>query len=83
MTPEQRRLRAQIAANTRWSRRMSREDQAAAARAAMRKRLEREVDPSGDLPPDERERRVRSAARALSAKLNLARADKRKRLPRV
>ena len=32
MTPEQRRLRAQIAANTRWSRPMAREDQADAAR---------------------------------------------------
>jgi hypothetical protein len=44
VTPEQRRLRAQLAANTRWSRPMSREDRADAARAAMRQRLEREVD---------------------------------------
>lgn len=79
MTPEQRRLRAQIAANTRWSRPMSREDQSDAARAAIYERLEREVDPLGELPPDERDRRVRSAARALSAKLNLAKARKRKR----
>jgi hypothetical protein len=77
MTPEQRRLRAQVAANTRWSRLMSREDQADAARAAIFRRLEREVDPLGELPPDERQRRVRSAARALSARLNSARARKR------
>jgi hypothetical protein len=83
VTPEQRRLRAQLAANTRWSRPMSREDQAEAARAAMHERLAREVDPSGDLPPDERDRRVRSAALALSAKLNLAKASKRKRAPRA
>ena len=72
MTPEQRRLRAQLAANCRWPRPLSREDQADAARAAIRERLERQVDPFGELPPDERERRVRAAARALSAKLNFA-----------
>ena len=83
MTPEQRRLRAQLAANARWSRPMSREDQADAARAAIHERLALQVDPLGELPPDERDRRVRSAARALSAKLNLAKADKRKRIPRM
>ena len=62
---------------------MSREDQADAARAAIHQRLEREVDPLGQLLPDERDRRVRSAARALSAELNLAKARKRKRTPRV
>jgi hypothetical protein len=79
VTPEQRRLRAQIAANTRWSRPMSREDQADAARAAIYERFEREVDPLGELPPDERDRRVRSAARALSARLNSAKARNRNR----
>jgi hypothetical protein len=48
MTPEQRRLRAQLAANTRWSRPMSREDQADAARTAMHERLMRQVDPLGN-----------------------------------
>lgn len=82
MTPEQRRLRAQIAANTRWSRPMSREDQADAARAAIHQRLERLVDPLRQLPPAECERRIRSAARALSAELNLAKARKHNRTPR-
>lgn len=49
MTPEQRRLRARIAANARWSRQMARADQADAARTAMAMRLEREVDPEGKL----------------------------------
>jgi hypothetical protein len=62
---------------------MAREDQADAARAAMHERLEREVDPLEEMPPDERDRRVRSAARALSAKLNLAKASKRKRTARM
>jgi hypothetical protein len=43
MTAEQRCLRAQIAANTRWSRPMAREDQAEAARSAFYTRLERSV----------------------------------------
>jgi hypothetical protein len=78
MTPEQRRLRARIAANARWSRPMARSDQAAAARAAMFARLERDVDPGGMLPPEERARLVCSAARRLSAELNAARARKRR-----
>jgi hypothetical protein len=77
MTPEQRRLRAQIAANARWSKYMAREDQAALARAAIFARLERQVDPGGNLPTDHRARLVRAAARELSARLNAAKARKR------
>lgn len=77
MTPEQRRLRAQIAANARWSKYMAREDQAAVARSAIFTRLEREVDPEGRLPPDERAKLVKAAARELSARLNAAKAWKR------
>lgn len=77
MTPEQRRLRAQIAANTRWSRPMAREDQADAARSALFARLEREVDPDGRLSPDRRTILVQAAARRLSAQMNAARARKR------
>jgi hypothetical protein len=77
VTPEQRRLRARIAANARWSRQMARPDQADAARTAMATRLEREVDPEGKLPPDQRATLVRAAARRLSAQLNAAKARKR------
>jgi hypothetical protein len=76
MTPEQRRLRAKIAANARWSRPMARSDQADAARAAINNRLERQVDPASTLPPDQRALLVRAAARRLSAELNAARARK-------
>jgi hypothetical protein len=55
MTPEQRRLRSKIAANARWSRYMARADQADAARRAIFTRLERQVDPSGELHPRDRE----------------------------
>ena len=77
MTPQQRRLRARIAANARWSRPMAREDQAAAARSAMHTRLERQVDPDGSLAPEMRAILIRAAARRLGAELNAARARKR------
>lgn len=76
MTPEQRRLQAKIAADVRWSRHMAREDQVAAARAAMMKCLEREVDPDGKLPPEERAVLTKAAGRRLSAKLNAARKNR-------
>jgi hypothetical protein len=77
MTPEQRRLRAKIAANARWSRPFAREDQAAAASAALRARFEREADPDGTVPPEKLARLVRAKAREHSARLNAAKARKR------
>jgi len=77
VTPEQRRLRAQIAANTRWSHPMARADQADAARSAIFARLERQVDPDGTLSAGERAPLVQAAARRLSATLNSARSRKR------
>ena len=79
MTPEQRRLRAKAAAHARWMRPMARADQADAARAAIYRRLEHQVDPTGTLPPDQRALLVRAAARQLSAELNTARARKHHR----
>jgi len=78
MTPEQRRLHAQIAANTRWSRPMAREDAADTARSAFYTRLQRQVDPQGKLPPGERDRLVRAAVRAFSARLNSAKSRKQR-----
>lgn len=80
MAPEQRRQRAKIAANARWSRHMAREDHAAVMRDVMRERLEREVDPEGKLPTAERAKLAGSAAKRLAAELNAAKA--RKRAPR-
>jgi len=56
---------------------MAREDQADASRAAVFARLEREVDPQGQLPPDQRAVLVKAAARRLSATMNAAKARKR------
>jgi hypothetical protein len=79
VTPEQRRLRAKIAANKRWSQHTAREDQAAAARSAFFARLERQVDPEGELLPDGRAALVKAAAREHSTRLNAAKARKRAR----
>ena len=71
LTPEQRRLRAQIAAHARWAN----EDptaNAARGQAGLTARFEREVDPDGTLDPAERARRVESARRAHFARLALA-----------
>lgn len=71
MTPEQRALRARIAAHTRWSQQDRREG-TAAARAAFNDRFEREVDPDGVLPREERLRRAESARKAYFTRLALA-----------
>jgi hypothetical protein len=79
VTPEQRRLRAKIAANVRWSKPMARADQADAARAAIFARLERQVDPEGMLAPAERSELIQAAARALASRMAAARVRKRLR----
>jgi hypothetical protein len=63
LTPEQRSLRARIAANTRWSR----EDPAATAargQAGLLAKFVDQVDPDRVLPEDERLRRAEAARRA-------------------
>ena len=78
LTPEQRRLRAQIAANARWSR----EDpapNAARGQAGLTAKFEREVDPDGSLPPAERARRVEAAKRAHFQRLAFASSRARSR----
>ena len=71
LTPEQRRLRASIAAHTRWSR----EDPTATAeagQAGLVAKFRRQVDPDNQLPEAERERRAVSAYRAHMKRLALA-----------
>ncbi|MBV9450709.1 MAG: hypothetical protein JO345_32945 [Streptosporangiaceae bacterium] len=78
MTPEQRKARARKAANTRWSKPGAREQQAAAASAAMYRRAEQQVDPEGILDPAQRDKLAASARRAQAADLQLARLRKQK-----
>lgn len=71
LTPEQRRLRAQIAANTRWAR----EDptaNAARGQAGLLAKFENDVDPDGTLDPAERTRRAEAARKAHMLRLALA-----------
>ena len=81
LTPAQRSLRAKIAAHASWARTSDRASRTAAARQAATDRFERQVDPDGVLPPDERARRADSARRAhmlsLAAKSAAARRKNR------
>ena len=80
VTPEQRRLRAQIAATARWSRE-SPVVNARRGQEGLVAKFEREVDPDGTLPPEERARRAASARRShmlrLSARSSKVRAARR------
>lgn len=65
-------LTAQIAANERWARTPDRAAATAPARAGLRAKFAREIDPDGVLPPDELERRVDNLHRAHMARMSLA-----------
>jgi hypothetical protein len=70
LTPQQRSLRASIAANTRWSR----EDPKVAlaqVREGSRRKWLNEVDPDRVLPEQERNRRAEAAMRAHMQRLAL------------
>lgn len=71
LSPQQRSLRAQIAANSRWSKEDPKEG-TKPARAGYERRFEREVDPDGTLPEVERKRRAAAAMRAHMQRLALA-----------
>jgi hypothetical protein len=74
LTPIQRSLRGQIAAETRWGNTSQAERTRAAERgqAGLWARFEREVDPDGALPPAERAKRAANLRRAHMARVALA-----------
>lgn len=76
-TPEERVLQARMAAHVLHARYDSRA-LTAPARAAFLARFEREVDPQGELTPDERERRAAHARRAHFQRLAMASANARR-----
>ena len=78
LTPAERSLRGRIGAYVLHSRYDSRE-LTKAARAAFQSKFEREVDPDGMLPLEERLRRAEMARRARYARLALASAEARRR----
>ena len=69
LTPEQRSLRARAGA---YALHAQGGTSTGAATAAFLSRFDREADPAGVLPPDERARRARFARKAYFAKLALA-----------
>ena len=82
LPPAQRSLAASVGALTNWSRRTSPEARRAAteaARAGMRRKLERQADPEGVLPPDELEAAVERLRRAHYRAMALASARARQR----
>ena len=71
-TPADRTLIAQIAAAERWGRTPDRTAATAPARAGLRAKFAREVDPDGTLAADELERRVDQLVRAHMLRMSLA-----------
>lgn len=69
LTPELRRLRGQIAANTSWANTPNRPARTQKARAKFDERFEDEVDPDRVLPPAERAKRAENARKAYFARL--------------
>jgi hypothetical protein len=78
MTPEQRAFRARLAAHARWAKEEDRAAAFAPARRALLDRFEREVDPHGELSPQELARRVEHARKAYMYRLTLRSARVRK-----
>jgi hypothetical protein len=77
VTPEQRTLRARIAAHVQWSKESDPTARTSKARKAFLDRFEREVDPDETMDPGERARRADHLRRAYFARLALASARSR------
>jgi hypothetical protein len=77
-------INKRIAAEVSWSLTADREARTRPGRRAFLDRFERQVDPEGKLPPDERRRRARHALRAHMLRLakRSAAARRRTRPPR-
>jgi len=78
ISPAERSLRARLAAHALHGKRDRRET-TAKARAAFLAKFDREADPEGVLPPEERQRRAESLRRAHFARLALASAKARRK----
>ena len=81
LTPVERSLRASIAANTRWANteRAERQRVADSGQAGLLRRFESEVDPAGNLPSGERDRRARNLLQAHMKRLALMSAKARRK----
>lgn len=71
MTPEERTARAKLGAHTSWANTTNPTARTAPAREAADRRFEKQVDPEGVLPPEERARRAKHARAAFYARIQL------------
>ena len=79
LTASEKSLRGQIGAYTSWSRTEDRSARTAPARKAALQKFEQQVDPNGELSPDERARRAQYARKAYFKQLALKSAQARRR----
>lgn len=79
LTPEQRKLRARIAAHAQWANTENRRARMAAARQGSLAKFEQQADPDGVLDDQERARRAESLQAAHMRSLALRSAKARKR----
>jgi hypothetical protein len=76
--PAERSMNASAAANTRWAFTKDRSAATATARKAFNDSLEKQVDPAGELSPDERARRAAMLRRAHMKRLAMRSAKSRR-----
>ena len=79
LTPEERILRARIAAHKSWANTADPMARTAPARKASMERFEREVDPDGVLDPADRARRAEHARKAYFTSLAFKSAQSRRK----
>jgi hypothetical protein len=79
LTPEERRLRAQVAANARWAKPGARKRQGDAITGTKLAYFERQIDPDGRLDPIERRQCAEAALRAEMSRLALRSAKARRK----
>lgn len=79
LTPAERSMRARLGAHASWARTTDRTARTAAARSAALRRFEEQVDPEGQMVPEERHRLAEHARKAHMLKLSMAAAKARRR----
>ena len=79
LTPEERRLRAQVAAYTSWANTPNRSTRTEPARAGWYSKFIRQVDPAGVLDPAERARRADAAMKAEMMRMALKSSQARRK----
>lgn len=77
MNQEERTARARLGAHISWANTTNPSARTAAAREAADRRFEKQVDPDGVLPPEERARRAKHARAAFYARIQLKSAKAR------